>query len=550
VVVVVVLTGVVAVTVQPEPAAADYASPPNAWYSPEAQARINAWISAGAPPQELVPPLNSSPSADKAWFEGKTKAGRLPRLRALGSVALKVTNAAAFTYIGWEIGHATGLSDWAYGHFSGIGAIPVGSGPSGGFYGFTDELPSPSCSTQSPPDCVGAPGWRLTFTGLTGSTEFCDPGVASTPACNTVRSPDGYAALLAIDAQPGPQQLIAVNPARCGISSGGACYSVVILEDAMEPTFTPLEQRVYNSATDASRKTHTTPNQPIAGPWEPATLGDGSTGDLAMGAVAADPTLAAAIDTALFPGTGGGTETATVTLPAPYSTETAPDYRERLRNLGFLGTVVFLDADEGSPEEELRPVLALGPEIVTAVRVATPTITTTFPVTSPWPDPAPRLEVPGETTTVTVVRNPVGAPVPAPGTPPPPGSAPPGGGGIGPGDCSCPPPDFTPITGIDYGDKFPFGVLALAAGFLGTTIFASPDAPVFDFDFSGFQAGGFGPYDLGHYTVDLNVLDAYVAIVRTLMAYAIWIGGLWWFGTRWFGFKGGGDVGAAVDEAY
>ena len=79
-------------------------------------------------------------------------------------------------------------------------------------------------------------------------------------------------------------------------------------------------------------------------------------------------------------------------------------------------------------------------------------------------------------------------------------------------------------------------------GFLGTTVYGSPTAPVFDFTNPSW--GGH------HYTVNLNVMDSYVSTIRTLLAFAVWIGGLWWFGSRWFGFTGGGDPGAAVDEAY
>ena len=59
-----------------------------------------------------------------------------------------------------------------------------------------------------------------------------------------------------------------------------------------------------------------------------------------------------------------------------------------------------------------------------------------------------------------------------------------------------------------------------------------------------------GTYDLGHYAVDLEVLDPYMAIIRTILTWCIWIGGLWWFGSRLLGFRETGDPGQAVDDAW
>jgi len=235
-------------------------------------------------------------------------------------------------------------------------------------------------------------------------------------------------------------------------------------------------------------------------------------------------------------------ETQTVALPQPMIEETAVQYRTRLRSLGFLGTVNIVDEVSALPE--------FGPDVVTKLEATTPSGTTgVIDLLDPWPYdgyPFP-LDLPGSDSEIEITKNPSGSD-PANGDPVP-GAIPPGIPPIDIGNCSCPAPDFSPLTGMDYGEKFPFGVITMVSDFLGDTLLASPDAPVFSFDFAGTDTP-VGTYDLGGGDVDLEVVDDYVATVRTILTLVIWVGGLWWFGSRWFGFRGGGDPGAAVDEAY
>ena len=43
--------------------------------------------------------------------------------------------------------------------------------------------------------------------------------------------------------------------------------------------------------------------------------------------------------------------------------------------------------------------------------------------------------------------------------------------------------------------------------------------------------GTFGTADLGHYDVDLFYFDDYMELIRSILAWCIWIGGLFWLAT-------------------
>jgi hypothetical protein len=238
---------------------------------------------------------------------------------------------------------------------------------------------------------------------------------------------------------------------------------------------------------------------------------------------------------------GGWTNVATFPLVQPLVNETYPDYLDRLRALGWLGSATSTVAAEGDTLPQM------GPQGIVRLRIGQNTYRPTA-----WPSPAPQWNV---NVDVSVTYNPADLPeAPGGGEPLPPGS---GGTGVpvppaGPlGDwCeACPPVDFSPLTDAPLGESFPFGVVPWLGEYVGS-LTTTPDAPVFSFDFSSFEAGSFGPYNLGTYEVDLDVLDAYMSIIRTILSWCIWIGGVWYFGSRLLGFRETGDPGAAVDEAW
>jgi hypothetical protein len=239
---------------------------------------------------------------------------------------------------------------------------------------------------------------------------------------------------------------------------------------------------------------------------------------------------------------GGWTSVPTFPLVQPLVNETYADYLQRLRDMGWLGAAT---STEVAPGDELPQ---MGPEGVTTVRIGQNVYRPTA-----WPRTAPRWNV---NVNVTVTYNPASLPeAPGGGEPLPPGSG--GGTGVpvppdGPlGDwCeACPPVDFGPLTDADFGGSFPFGVVVWVGDFLGT-LTTTADAPVFDFDYTETAAGSIGTYNLGHYAVDLEVLDPYMSVIRTILSWVIWIGGVWWFGSRLLGFRETGDPGGAVDDAW
>lgn len=517
-----------------------------------------------APPEPIKTTIQTKPEAAKKWLKVRGLVGRVPKWGTTASGVGTLTLGAGALYVGWELTHSAGVSDWIYGRVAGLS--PAQAQPSSGTIrayvwkiaticgGSIGSLPSFETLDGSP--CVYTPVVRLSINSGSSWTE-----VQRARKCDT----DGGAALdnpceNGSNSYNNTEQAVR-NAFDAYLSSGAAgfgwegitttvssnvqtdWYLVRKPSDLQHSNFTPTEQRPYVTNTDAGRKTHTTPSPITFGASPNYGSSDANTIETE---IESDDDLSEAVDEYLHPGTATpATGDDEIRLPQPRLNETYTQYRTRLRNLGYLGTItiVTLDLVDAVPE--------FGPNM--PVEIETPT--TTIDLLDPWPSPAPTFPVPGLDSDITITINPEDAPMPepeAPGSPedppagvvPPPGSpGSPGSGGIGPGDCTCPPPDFTPITEIDYGDKFPFGVISMVGGFLGTTLFASPDAPRFEFDFD--QIGVEEPY-----IVDLNIMDSYMSMIRTILTWCIWIGGLWWFGSRWFGFKGSGDVGEAVDDAW
>jgi len=185
-------------------------------------------------------------------------------------------------------------------------------------------------------------------------------------------------------------------------------------------------------------------------------------------------------------------------------------------DLGTLGNQPYPDA---GPEVPLKVVPA------TAATVDLTLGGLPWPV--PWPDSPPSI-APDEALTIT--ENPA---IDAGGDPVPPYP-------YGPSL------DFTPVTGLDPGGKFPFGFYCDAQTVTGW-FDVTPQAPDFDLTVANpdFLGGG---YLAQHYDVNLDVMDSYMAIWRSILSVVFWIGGVYYVATRLLGFNAGGDVGAAVDD--
>lgn len=227
-------------------------------------------------------------------------------------------------------------------------------------------------------------------------------------------------------------------------------------------------------------------------------------------------------------------------LPAPELNETYDHYLARLRAIGWVGTATVAVLDTADP--------AVGPDAVSTVQVPRPAgsatpVRTLSPAT--WPTPLPRVK-PDDP--ITFKKNPTTSePVPEPpgGTP----AAPPGGcGGYLTASFN-----LTPLTQLDVGTRFPFGVFGYLYGIV-EMFNVDPVTPSFDFQFDHIGGNPGTPETPvpggGHYEHDLSVFDPYMATIRLLLAFMVWVGGLWWLATHLLGFKAAGDLGDGFDEAY
>lgn len=215
-------------------------------------------------------------------------------------------------------------------------------------------------------------------------------------------------------------------------------------------------------------------------------------------------------------------------LPEPNLGETYTAYLERLQTLGYVGTATVVELTEATGDP------ALGPDA--PVTISTPQIQTQTPTTirvgAPWPTPAPRVY---PDTDITVhVNPPTYAPVPNPGGP-------------ASGPVSPPGVDFSPVTDIDWGCRFPWGLVCYAID-VTEWFDVAPDAPAFTFDQPEVTVLSTTYGGVGTWTVDLDVMDEYMELLRDLMSVALWIGAVYLLASRLLNFRAAGDPGQAVDE--
>jgi hypothetical protein len=244
---------------------------------------------------------------------------------------------------------------------------------------------------------------------------------------------------------------------------------------------------------------------------------------------AADEAIIAAINDELEP----GWNSPNFVMPAPQPNETYTAYLTRLQSLGYVGT-----ATSTVLANELSGYGPNAPARISVPGTTVGTIRTLDPLR--WPSPTPSIakdadialrynpstspEVPTETSGGTNVVLPPTTIPPAEGI------------------------DFTPITDLDGACSFPFGFICYAQDV--TDIFnVTPNAPVFEFSFPQVSVAGNTYGGSGTWAVDLEVMDDYMAIIRTLISFVLWIGAVYWLAVNLLGFRGGGDPAEAADEA-
>jgi hypothetical protein len=198
-----------------------------------------------------------------------------------------------------------------------------------------------------------------------------------------------------------------------------------------------------------------------------------------------------------------------VEVPVPLADETYEQYKERARAAGLLGDI---------PRSDL-PLVEADP-----TRGPNATVTTA---------PEPGSKVPPYTT-ITVKTNP-------PDAPPPNAN----GGAPAPlpestsNNC-CPRNKLKFDFPVTCNGKFPCGIFSYASSvFLLFNV--APKAPEFKIPVPSILGGP-------EYHVDLVFWDAYMAKIRALMTFSMWVGAVWWIGTRLLRFDSTGDPGEAVDE--
>jgi hypothetical protein len=242
------------------------------------------------------------------------------------------------------------------------------------------------------------------------------------------------------------------------------------------------------------------------------------------------------------PGDAGGTKTGTGTvgstflLPQPSLSETYDHYIQRLRDAGYVGAVTV--TDDSMPFPDGTPGAYSEPGTITEVgsdQTGTGTITyaTVFNRTTGqlgWPTSAPSV-TPGVTSTIDIKKVPASW-NPSVHSPPPSG---PIGPGTTNGGCTCPPLNFSPLTGLSYGTKFPFGIFTWLATAFGTITGGGTTAP-------GFDVGKPAALGGGTYHVDLSNADweaTYRPVVFGVLEFGITLGAVWFVGWRILGIGGG-----------
>lgn len=179
-------------------------------------------------------------------------------------------------------------------------------------------------------------------------------------------------------------------------------------------------------------------------------------------------------------------------VPLPYHHETYGHYVTRLQTNGLVGNVTQVSDAYADPGHGPNEVFSVNPAPRTRVAPASTVDVYANPADAPWPDS------PDTGTGV--------------GVPPPNGGT---GGITGPCDTTIRAIDLGPLSGINLGSRFPFGIFAWISGVLG-----------------GWTAGGGAPSWsfslLGHpQTVDLSFMGSAMSIMRPVFLSLALLGYVW-----------------------
>jgi hypothetical protein len=223
------------------------------------------------------------------------------------------------------------------------------------------------------------------------------------------------------------------------------------------------------------------------------------------------------------------------TIPRPYNYETYADYVARLVALGYVGTITETDLSEDTADGTVGPggVPRIGVKLGTD-------ISTTTVFRSAWPTVAPQAK---RSAAIQIWKNPSDVAEPAPD---PTDAVPNPDPGAGGGDIPAGGLDFTPLTGLEPGCRFPYGFVCYAQEVTGWFSVAAV-APVFDFTIPALHVGSTSFGGDQHYDVSLDVMSTYMGWIRDLEAVVLWIGAVYLIATRLLGFNAGGDPGEAID---
>jgi len=380
-------------------------------------------------------------SARKGLFRMQTVAKRMPGTGVLGSI----TAVGSAFLIGWQIGTPAGHSI-----YKAITGNAYGSGPAVGTTTWNSICSQTGCTTTSYSNA--AIGGGATITGpmrylhnTVAGDVWCYPYNVSGCFQNSTWTffADQAASVGTPTLLSSSGQCTSPNSANCAVrfvTEGEFNANVV-------QSVEPITAGEYAAMSDKRN----------VGNWDSSTPSDGEYDD-ALDEVGAntpstvgldsdedvidwlnfnlDPTYETDEDT--LPGDANFTP---FVLPRPRTGETVQQYVERLRELGWHGTLEITDVDTSSYDTGSAGDLA-APGTVAAVRVGAGTVVQLYvPATgakNPWPPNPPVVQRPSQTINVRQIPDPEDE-----------------------GEdmtCDCPPVDVDPLLSTGTSDKFPFGV--------------------------------------------------------------------------------------------
>jgi hypothetical protein len=495
-----------------------------------------------ATPSGINPATGSAFTASEVeggMLMAEEAAGTAPFLAGTASTTLFIPMAIGAAYGGWKIGSPIGgfiykkLTGDTYG-----GAAPPTTMK---WTSLCSANLGTACTTYTSLGPAGftAPAanyltaWYL-FSGA--SNAYCDPAAAAGCTINTNASN----AALSVSTSTATRVYATSGTNVCG-TAAAACF-------VLTRTQAQMMRALHVESTNAAGYAAATATFDQSNVQPPTTTTDAQVaagiqeigGNNSQTGTAPQEAGVKAINDAIGDGGGGGSQFAPFILPQPLPDETYTAYALRLRERGWLGTLTVTadTANEAAAvagsDYEAAPLQA-----PSSVTVGGTTVVVFDPAGSPlhgdrpspeWPDNPPHIA--SATTPIALKDKPLTSVLP-----PPSGGG--GGGGL----------DFSPITDLDPGCKFPYGLFCYAQDVTGW-FDVSPDAPEFNFTINGGEIGGHAISGGGGYDVDLGDtgLDDYMAIWRMLLSIALWVGAVWMLASRLLGLNLG-DPGEAVDDA-